>query len=231
MIPIKSENPGQHFPLVTLSLIAVNIGVFIHQLTMSHEAQNAFIMTYGMIPASLVGSANDMGEGIPAVLTLITSQFLHGGIFHLLGNMLYLWIFGNNIEDVLGKFRFILFYLLCGVLAAAAHLILNPFSAIPMVGASGAIAGVLGAYLITFPGTRVLVLVFIFFFVTTMRISAFWVLGFWFIMQLFYATGPAAGSGTNVAYMAHIGGFIAGIWLVKKFRPGIKWKQRKWTSL
>ena len=227
MIPLKDENPGQTFPLMTLSLIALNIIVFLYQLFLPLHAQQAFVMTYGMVPAELLGSARRFHGDIPSGLTLITSQFLHGGILHLAGNMLYLWIFGNNIEDVLGKFRFLFFYLLCGVLAALAHLVLNPFSDVPMIGASGAIAGVLGAYLVTFPGARVLVLVFIFFFVTTMRISAFWVLAFWFLMQLFYAAGSVGGGGTNIAYMAHIGGFLAGLWLVKKLRPGLKWKKMR----
>lgn len=227
MIPLKDENPGQTFPVMTLSLIAVNIGVFLYQLFLPLHAYQTFVMTYGMVPAELLGSAQPLHAGIPAGLTLVTSQFLHGGIFHLAGNMLYLWIFGNNIEDVLGKFRFLFFYLLCGVLAALAHLVLNPYSDIPMIGASGAIAGVLGAYFVTFPGARVLVLVFVFFFITTMRISAFWVLAFWFLIQLFYAAGSVGGVGTNVAYIAHVGGFLAGLWLVKKLRPGLKWKRMR----
>jgi len=180
-----------------------------------------------MILARVLGRFPFPDSGPPAVFTLVTSQFLHGGLFHLLGNMLYLWIFGNNIEDVLGKIRFLIFYLLCGVLAALAHLVIYPMSTIPMVGASGAIAGVLGAYLVTFPGARVIVLVFFFFFVTTMRVPAFWVLGFWFVVQLLYAGSTAAAGTTNVAYIAHIGGFLAGIWLVKKLRPGLRWKMVK----
>lgn len=225
MIPLKDENPAQRFPLMTIALIAVNAGVFLYQIFLPLRDQQAFIMTYGMVPAELLGSAPRFHRTIPVGLTLVTSQFLHGGVFHLAGNMLYLWIFGNNIEDVLGKMRFLFFYLLCGVIAALAHLVLNPYSDIPMVGASGAIAGVLGAYLVTFPGARVLVLVFVFFFITTLRVSAFWVLAFWFLIQLLYAAGSVGGGGENVAYMAHIGGFLAGLWLVKKLRPGLKWKK------
>ncbi|MBU0520135.1 rhomboid family intramembrane serine protease [bacterium] len=224
MIPIKDENPGRTFPLVTLSIIVANISVFLYQLTLPHGLQNDFVMTFGLVPAALTGGADLAGSSFPPILTLFTSQFLHGGIFHLLGNMLYLWIFGNNIEDVLGRFRFLLFYLLCGVLAAIAHLILNTESIIPMVGASGAIAGVLGAYLMTFPGARVVVLVFLFIFITTIRVQTFWVLGLWFLMQLLYAGSSATGAVTNVAYMAHVGGFLAGIWLMRKFRPRVKWK-------
>ncbi len=210
---------------MTLTLIAVNVGVFIYQLSLPWLAQRDFIMSYGMISAQLITQMPRTPDSIPAAFTLVSSQFLHAGIFHLLGNMLYLWIFGNNIENVLGKIRFLLFYLLCGVLAALGHLVLNPYSTIPMVGASGAIAGVLGAYLVTFPGTRVLVLAFIFFFVTTLRISAFWVLAFWFLMQLYNAASTSGTEGTNVAYMAHVAGFVAGLWLVKKFRPGLKWRK------
>jgi membrane associated rhomboid family serine protease len=224
MIPLKDENPGQTFPLVTMAIITVNVAAYMHQLFLPSHEQASLVLTFGLVPGKLLGQAPEIEMGFPAVATLITSQFLHGGLFHLLGNMLYLWIFGNNIEDVLGKFRFIMFYLLCGILAALAHIILHPYSTIPMVGASGAIAGVLGAYLITFPKARVVVLVFIFFFVTTMRISAFWVLGFWFFIQLLYASTSVTGAGTNVAYFAHIGGFLAGLWLVRKFRPGLKWK-------
>jgi len=227
VIPIKDENPGRTFPLVTISIIVVNVAVFLYQLTLPVKQQEGFVMTYGLIPAVVTRQADISGSGFPPILTLVTSQFLHGGIFHLLGNMLYLWIFGNNIEDVLGKFRFILFYLLSGTLAAIAHLILNTGSTTPMIGASGAIAGVLGAYLITFPNAKVIVLVFLFIFITTIRISAFWVLGLWFLMQLLYAGSSSTGVGTNVAYMAHVGGFLAGIWLMRMLRPRVKWKAIK----
>ncbi len=227
MIPLKDENPARTFPFITISLIAINSVVFIHQFTSPLSIQKEFIFAFGMIPGALLGQVERIPTALPAAATMITSQFIHGGILHLLGNMLYLWIFGNNIEDLLGRFRFLLFYLLCGVLAAVVHIVINPYSDIPMVGASGAIAGVLGAYLITFPKAQVRVLVFIFIFITTMRISAFWVLGFWFIIQIFYATGSSVGGGTNVAYMAHIGGFIAGIWLLRKFRPGLRWKIKR----
>lgn len=225
MIPLKDENPGQTFPLVTIGIIAANVAVFLYQLTLSGPELHRFATNYGMIPAELLGLAPRIHSSLPPALTLLTSQFVHGGFLHIGGNMLYLWIFGNNIEDVLGRFRFLLFYLVCGVIAGASHMILDPHSAVPMIGASGAIAGVLGAYLITFPGTRVLVLVFLLFFVTTVRIQAFWVLGFWFVMQLFYATSSVGGGAENVAYVAHVGGFLAGIWLVRRLRPGLKWRK------
>ncbi|HEX7343775.1 MAG TPA: rhomboid family intramembrane serine protease [bacterium] len=223
MIPIRDENPARTFPLVTMCLIAVNVAVFIYQLTLPAADLHRFITGFGLIPAEILGRAPRIHAAIPQALTLITAQFLHGGIFHLLGNMLYLWIFGNNIEDLLGRFRFVIFYLLCGTLAAVAHIILNPMSMLPMVGASGAIAGVLGAYLVSFPRARITILIFVFFFVTTTQVPALVVLGLWFIMQLFYVLGDLGGGGANIAYMAHIGGFLAGLWLVRKFRPGLRW--------
>ncbi len=226
MIPLKDENPTRTFPIVTVTLIAANVGVYLYQLTLPPQVLFYFIASYGMTPAQLLGFAPKMHAGPPGALTLITSQFIHGSLFHLLGNMLYLWIFGNNIEDVLGKIRFILFYLFCGMIAAIAHLALNPYSTLPMVGASGAIAGVLGAYLITFPGTRILTLVILVFFVTRVRVPAFYVLGFWFVMQLFYVLGDSGGQSTHVAYMAHIGGFLAGILLVRRMRSGRRWRRR-----
>ena len=221
MIPIRDENPSRTFPLITIGLIATNVAVYIYQFTLPEPELLRFIMGFGLIPAEILGRAPRIHAMPPEGLTLFTSQFLHGGIFHLLGNMLYLWIFGNNIEDLLGRIRFLLFYLLCGTLAAIAHTILNPHSTLPMVGASGAIAGVLGAYLITFPRARVTVLIFVFFFITTTQVPALIVLGLWFVMQFIYVLGDG-GSGGGIAYMAHIGGFLAGLWLVRKFRPGLK---------
>jgi membrane associated rhomboid family serine protease len=223
MIPLKDENPSRTFPLVTIVLIAANLLVYIYTLTLPEANLERFFMVYGLVPAVLLGNAPRIHADIPGALTLVTSMFMHGGLFHLLGNMLYLWIFGNNIEDLLGRFRFLIFYLACGVFAAAAHLVINPNSILPMVGASGAIAGVLGAYLITFPRARVLVLVFIVFFITTARIPAFWVLGIWFIMQLLYIRNDA-GAGSNIAYMAHIGGFLVGMLLIRKMSPFRGWR-------
>jgi membrane associated rhomboid family serine protease len=223
MIPLKDENPSSSFPLVTLGLIAANIAVFLYTLSQPAFSQERFIMGFGMIPSELLGNSPRLHQTIPGVLTLLTSMFMHGGLLHLLGNMLYLWIFGNNIEDLLGRVRFLIFYLACGVFAALAHLVLNPNSTMPMVGASGAIAGVLGAYLISFPRARVLVLVFIIFFITTARVPAFWVLGLWFIMQLMYVSSDA-GAGANIAYMAHIGGFLIGMLLIRKMSPFRGWR-------
>lgn len=225
MIPLRDENPTRTSPIVTIALITANAAVYLYQLTLPPKELFYFISEYGMTPARLLGFAPALHAGPPGALTLVTSQFIHGSLFHLLGNMLYLWIFGNNIEDILGKTRFILFYLFCGVIAAIAHLALNPYSTLPMVGASGAIAGVLGAYLITFPGTRIQTLVILIFFVTTVRVPAFYVLGLWFVMQLFYVLDSSGDQSTNVAYMAHIGGFVVGILLMRRMRSRTRWKR------
>jgi membrane associated rhomboid family serine protease len=224
MIPLKDENPGNSFPLMTTGLILANVAVFVYQLLLPEHEQMRFLLKLGMVPAELLGRSPRLHSHLPGALTLLTSQFIHGSLLHLLGNMLYLWIFGNNIENLLGRWRFLLFYLLCGIFAAVAHIILHPYSTLPMVGASGAIAGVLGAYLVTFPGSRVLVLIFVIIFATTARIPAFYVLGFWFIMQLLYGLG-GLGGGTNIAYIAHIGGFLIGIWLIRKMRPNRNWRK------
>jgi membrane associated rhomboid family serine protease len=149
-------------------------------------------------------------------------MFLHGGFLHLFGNMIYLWIFGNNIEDTLGHFRFLIFYLVCGLSAALAQVLSSPGSTVPMIGASGAVAGVLGAYLLLFPGARVLTLLFIIIIIKLVRLPALIVLGFWFLLQLM---GVMGGAISNVAFFAHIGGFVVGLILVKLFQP--KWSRRR----
>jgi membrane associated rhomboid family serine protease len=178
-----------------------------------------FVYQYGAIPAVLFGSESLPPEAavLPASLTLLTSMFLHGGFMHLIGNMLYLWIFGNNIEDAMGHARFILFYIVCGIAAALTHAWMDPGSAIPMIGASGAISGVLGAYLLLYPRAHVLVLIPLGFFTRMMYIPAGFVLGFWFLLQLLNS-GLAAGGGGGVAWFAHIGGFIAGMILIGFFK-------------
>jgi membrane associated rhomboid family serine protease len=216
MIPLRDINPTRRLSFITIALIAVNSLVFIYELSLNDRALNNLILSAGVIPFEV---SNNFG---PAVARdLITSMFLHGGWMHLLSNMLYLWIFGNNIEDHLGPFRFTLFYLLCGVLASLAQVIVSADSTIPTIGASGAIAGVLGAYLILFPQARVQSLVFVFYFVRFVEIPAIIVLGFWFILQFFNGLAalgvPSMG---GVAYFAHIGGFVAGAALIFLFRIG-----------
>ncbi|MDP2233641.1 MAG: rhomboid family intramembrane serine protease [Actinomycetota bacterium] len=210
MIPIHDDNPTRGFPWLTVLLIAGNIAVFAFEVTRSPAELAQFIDQWAFVPARL-----HTGAAPAALLTLVTSAFLHGGWLHLGGNMLYLWVFGNNIEDRLGPIRFIMFYLTCGLAAALAQAAVAPMSPVPMVGASGAIAGVLGAYLMLFPRTRVVTLVPILFYIEAAALPAAFVIGFWFVLQI--AQGLSALGGTmetGVAWWAHVGGFAAGIVLV-----------------
>jgi membrane associated rhomboid family serine protease len=217
MIPIRDDNPTHRTPYVTIAVIAACILVFLWQLSLGEQGGIA-VYRYGFIPAVLFGQASLPPEvaAVPATLTLVTSMFLHGGLLHLGGNMLYLWIFGNNIEDLCGHRRYALFYVLCGLVAAFAQALPDPASEVPMIGASGAISGVLGAYLIQFPHARVQVLVpiGILFFTT---VPAGVLLGIWFLFQLLSgAMTPTEGGG--VAFWAHVGGFVAGLALIRWFR-------------
>ena len=182
------------------------------------ERDEWFQTQYALIPAELL-SGRDMSPMIPIPiwLTLFTSLFLHGGILHLLGNMLYLWIFGDNVEEAMGPARFLGFYVLCGIAAALAQIVIGPNSSIPMIGASGAIAGVLAAYFMLFPRARVLTLIPLFFFLRLVAVPAVFLLGFWFLWQVISGVGSFGSSG-GVAFFAHIGGFIAGLFLVFPFR-------------
>jgi membrane associated rhomboid family serine protease len=210
LIPLKDDNPRLMTPFVNYGLIACNIAIFIYQLSLPEPALERFVHAYGAIPANIT-----QGMNLPS---LFTAMFLHGGFAHLIGNMLYLWIFGDNVEGLMGHGRYVGFYLLCGIAATISHIVIEPSSALPMIGASGAISGVLGAYLVKFPRARVLILVPIFICLTTFRIPALFVLGFWFLTQLtsglgFFQTGMSGG----VAWFAHIGGFVAGLLFVKFF--------------
>jgi membrane associated rhomboid family serine protease len=218
-LPLKDDNPTSSFPLVTIGLILTNILVFFYQISMDMEASRRFVFAWGAIPYQIIHGKwlYDLSPGIPIRFTIFSSMFLHGGFLHLFGNMLYLWIFGNNIEDRLGHFRFLVFYLLCGLVAAMTQVLSIPNSKVPMIGASGAVAGVLGAYLLLFPHARVLTLMFIFFFIRLVRLPALIVLGFWFFIQLL---SVSVRSESNVAFFAHIGGFVVGLILVKAFQPG-----------
>ena len=222
-LPLKDDNPTSTFPLITLGLILTNGLVFYHQMSLDTVESQNFIFKWGAIPYQIHhGEVLREFPEIPLPLTIFSSMFLHGGFLHLFGNMLYLWIFGNNIEDTLGHLRFLLFYLVCGLVAGLAQVFSNPESTVPMIGASGAVAGVLGAYLLLFPGARILTLFFIFIFIKFVRLPALVVLGFWFFIQLL---GVWGGSISNVAFFAHVGGFIAGLILVKIFQP--RWAKRR----
>jgi membrane associated rhomboid family serine protease len=220
MFPLRDDNPTSITPIVTWALIAINVMVFLYQLSLGPRASELFAYKYGAIPAVVVGARNlpDSLAVVPPAGSLFTSMFLHGGLMHLVGNMWFLWVFGNNIEEAMGSFRFALFYLLCGLLASAAHILSNTNSTLPSIGASGAIAGVLGAYVMLYPRARVWTLIFLVFFVRLMYIPAGLVLGFWFVLQVLNGSAAGSQSGGGVAFWAHVGGFIAGILLVGIFK-------------
>lgn len=224
-IPLKDDNPTRRFPYLTVLFIGLNILIFLYQV-FSPAGLQYHIYKMGAIPYEITHFRSvhnfpwlspDYFPRLSPPLTLLTSMFLHGSIFHLLFNMLYLWIFGNNIEDFLGPFRFILFYIISGLGASFTHIIFNFNSQYPMIGASGAIAGVLGAYFILYPRARVLTFVFLFFFIRIIPIPAGVILGLWFLLQVLNI-----GISGGVAWFAHIGGFLIGILLIKIFT-----KQRK----
>jgi membrane associated rhomboid family serine protease len=224
MIPLKDDNPTEIRPLVSYTVLAACVAVFLWQFSLVQAAQREMVFALGMVPAVLFGQASlppDVAL-VPPVATLFTSMFLHGGWMHLIGNMLYLWIFGDNVEDAMGHTRFLVFYLLCGLAAALAQAALNPGSEVPMVGASGAISGLLGAYLVLHPKAHVLVLIPLGVFTQIVRLPALVVLLLWFGLQLFQQLGSPGGGG-GVAFMAHIGGFVAGMVLILLFkRRGVR---------
>jgi membrane associated rhomboid family serine protease len=225
LFPIRDNIKSGSFPLFTILVIISNFYVFFQELQLSSTSLNAFFLTYGLVPAKLSSAVAQHIPDASAYSPLLTNLFLHGGWMHVIGNMWYIWIFGDNIEDRLGHFRFLLFYILCGVSANLAHVLIDPASTIPTIGASGAVSGILGAYLVTFPWAKVLTLVPIFFFIQFIEIPALIFLGLWFAIQLQYGAASLLISGANIAWWAHIGGFIAGIILMKilaPFRP--KWR-------
>ena len=219
MIPLRDDNPTTIQPLVTVAVIILCSLVFLWQISLGGRGFEAAVLSLGVIPAALLGGKTLPPELalVPPVLTVFTSMFLHGSWMHLIGNMLYLWIFGNNVEDAMGHVRFVLFYLLCGVAAVLAQSLPNTESTIPMIGASGAISGVLGSYLLLYPHARVLVAIPFGFYTRLMYLPAMAVLGFWFILQL-VSTALSDPRGGGVAFGAHIGGFIAGMALLPVFK-------------
>jgi len=222
-LPIRDDNPHTITPVVTWALIALNVCVFLWQQTLSDQGGRIAVLAYGLIPADLFGGAelNPAIAPLPAWMTIFTSMFLHGGWMHLLGNMLYLWIFGDNVEASMGRVRFLVFYLTCGLAAALTQSFSAPGSTIPMVGASGAVAGVLGAYLVLHPRANIRVFVWIIIFISVINVPAWIVLSFWFMGQLLSQMATPLGA-PGVAFLAHIGGFIAGALLIFKFRkPGV----------
>ena len=222
MIPLKDINRSERTPFVTVTLILLNGLVFIYELSLGQKMLTQLVFNFGVVPSFFLNPDYWKSSGLAAGLfPLLSSMFLHGGWLHFLGNMLYLWVFGDNVEDRVGHIRFLFFYLICGFAAAFLHVFTNPSSSLPTVGASGAIAGVLGAYLVLFPGARVLTLVPIFFFFQLIELPALIFLGFWFVMQFFSGAISLTGGETQMggtAWWAHIGGFVAGVLMIWRFR-------------
>ena len=234
MIPLRDANPTRRTPVVTIGLVVACLVVFAWELglqvTGGNEALDAFISQWGVVPADLTNAWSTGGIVTPETLTLITMQFLHGGWLHLLGNLLFLWIFANNIEDDLGRLAFLLFYLGGGVAAGLTQVAIDPTSTVPMIGASGAIAAVLGGYIVLYPRARITSLVFLGFFYQLIDVPAIVVLGFWFVLQLIdglASLGLSSADG-GVAFFAHIGGFVAGLAaarlliILRRRRPGAR---------
>ena len=218
MIPLRDSLPSGGRPIVTGWLIAVNVMVFLYQIFLPEMELNHFIGEYGFVPARL------------QFADLLTSMFLHGGWMHLIGNMWFLWVFGDNIEDILGHGKYLLFYLLCGLAASALQIAVMPGSQVPNIGASGAISGVMGAYLMKFPRSRILTLLTLIIFFTTVELPAWVVLAYWFVIQFFSGVGSVGDSHVNqggVAFFAHVGGFLAGMGLIYLLRPRAAYSHRR----
>jgi membrane associated rhomboid family serine protease len=245
MFPIRDENPHFLTPYATYALVGLNVLAWVTLQGLGSEPQLVkSVCTLGLVPGELLqtlpaGTAVPMGERVacvvtatPSWLSVITHMFLHGGWLHILGNLWFLWIFGNNVEDSMGHARFVVFYLLSGLAAAGLQILSNPSSGIPMVGASGAIGGVMGAYVVLYPKVNVHLLFWLGFYVTTFAIPAYWMLGYWFVVQLVGGFGSMGATGGGVAFWAHVGGFVAGailVWLFKdpelvRRHPHYGWK-------
>lgn len=247
LIPIRDENPQLLVPWTVFMLIALNLLAWLLVQGLGAEPLlSRSVCTLGLVPGELLGrlaagTAVPVGPSVYCVATgeaswptLLTHMFLHGGWMHLIGNMWFLWIFGDNVEDAMGHLRFVVFYLLCGTVAAGLQMVFHPSSGIPMVGASGAIGGVMGAYVVLYPKVRVQMLLWLGFYVTTFTLPALWMLGYWFLVQLLGGVGSLGGAAAGVAFWAHVGGFVAGALLVRPFsdpellarHPYHGWRQR-----
>ena len=233
MIPLKDNIPTRRLPVVTIGLIVLNVLVYLRTMTLGEKAFVQFLHLYGLIPVELTQGEALVLHPVPLYATVFTSMFVHGGLFHIAGNMLYLWIFGNNVEDSMDRLRFLLFYLLSGLAAAFAQIAVTPHSKIPMVGASGAVSGVLGAYLLLYPHARVATLISFGWFIRLVEVPALFVLGFWIVIQLLNGLLTVNLPGGGVAWFAHIGGFFAGMLLIGLFkRHSVPWgfKRRRWEE-
>lgn len=217
MIPLRDTQPSYSFPFITVAIIALNVAAFLYEFSLDDYELNFFIAHYGFTPSRFQW------------MDVLTGIFLHGGWMHLIGNMWFLWIYGDNVEDILGHSRYLLFYLLCGAVATLTHLLFNIDSRAPTIGASGAIAGVMGAYVVKFPHSRITTLVPVFVFLTTMEIPAYIILLYWFIIQFFSGVGSMGHSNLSqggVAWFAHIGGFLAGVVLILLMPTKERWSHR-----
>jgi len=224
VMPLRDINPSRTFPVVNITLIAINVLAFLYELSLGPGLER-FILQAAFIPSEYFAPGNTIADA----RSVLTSMFLHGGFMHLIGNMLYLWIFGDNLEDRFGHLRYLVFYLLSGWVATLAHAYLEPTSTMPAIGASGAISGVLGAYLVLFPRARVLTLIPLGFYTRLAEMPALLVLGFWFVLQLFSGMAALTARGAQaggVAWWAHIGGFVAGMILAKIFA---KRQEPRWS--
>lgn len=224
MIPLKNLDPRRSVPIITLVLIALNVIVFLHQISLPPKAADAFVTAYGLVPAKIsLALAGKRYTLVEALIPLFTCMFLHGGFLHILGNMWFLWIFGANVEDRLGPVPYLFFYLVCGIGSGLSQVIFSWGSRVPSIGASGAISGVLGAFIVFFPGSRILTLVPLFIIWFTARIPALVFIGLWFFIQFLSGVEslglPASASMGGVAWWAHIGGFLLGVVLAKIFDP------------
>lgn len=218
MIPLRDTQPSYSTPIVTVSLIVLNVLAFFYQISLDEFSLNHFLLDHGVVPRQF------------SWVDVLTGMFLHGGWLHLVGNMWFLWIYGDNVEDILGPWKFTLFYLLCGTAATLLQVLFSWNSRLPIIGASGAIAGVMGAYLIKFPHSKVLTLIPIIVFFTTMEIPAWLILLYWFALQFFNGVGTVGQSHLGqggVAWFAHIGGFLAGILLIRMLRPNERYRHRQ----
>jgi len=215
LIPLRDYNPRRQFPVVAVALIVVNALVFLWQILLPPRLGEGLVLAAGAIPLEIttLTDAGPVASLVPLPFTIVTSMFLHGGWLHLIGNMWFLWLFGDNVEDRLGRLRFLIFYLVTGAIGALAQCFMMPTSPIPMIGASGAVAGLLGGYVLAFPHSRVLTLIPIPFFWHVTTVPAWVFLGLWFIGQFFI------GEGSGIAWMAHVGGFLAGLGLIRIFAP------------
>jgi len=218
MIPLRDSQPSYSTPVVTAGLIVANVLIFLHQVSLDDFSLNHFIRSYGVIPARF------------EFPSLVTSMFLHGGWLHLIGNMWFLWIYGDNVEDILGRLRYLLFYLLCGVAAGLTHVLTHAGSPVPTIGASGAVAGLMGAYLVKFPHSRIVTLIPVFFLLTTVEIPAVVILAYWFLIQIvsgMASAGQMASAQGGVAWFAHVGGFVAGMVLISLMRTRERYRRRR----